>query len=452
MIWLGWNDSDQVLYRNDRERLSTNSWSTEKMEQPLRLPDSTNHVDGFTLEAWHKLLQFAANNPGSIHELLNGSRSSLPATAQLDSRLMRYQLELRERVKRKFAQWDRWLWNREHLEVASDEQTSQMVASNYPANRKIIDIGCGGGADAIALARRGQVKAIDRSEFAVSLTKANAALHSVSMECCINDAARYQPDQDELLHLDPARRTKDHRSIRLDQHSPNREQMLRLVNSSAGGSIKLAPACDDVIDEIDAGLTKQWITCNRSVVQQRWWWGELARPYTRWISSFSISTGWTHLATDANSNDNLGSIVDELDALKSAQFIGDGDPSLRAANVQTTLAAEHGCQLIGDEFGFFVSGQLSKVPLVRWFRVIDVVKSDVKKIRQALRANGMSRVDVKSRGVVHIQPEIQRLANQSGRREGTLFLVRTPAGQFAILGCEVCDDSANNPQNFVTKV
>ncbi len=73
---------------------------------------------------------------------------------------------------------ENWVWTSRYLELASNQLTAEMTASFFPPGIRVVDIGCGGGADATSLVKQREVLAIDRNPLAIQLTQANWQLQS----------------------------------------------------------------------------------------------------------------------------------------------------------------------------------------------------------------------------------------------------------------------------------
>ncbi len=119
---------------------------------------------------------------------------------------------LQAKVQRKFLQPENWVWTSRYLELASNQLTAEMTASFFPPGIRVVDIGCGGGADATSLVKQREVLAIDRNPLAIQLTQANWQLQSSDrgvLNAKVADAENVKIDSEDFVHLDPDRRQED---------------------------------------------------------------------------------------------------------------------------------------------------------------------------------------------------------------------------------------------------
>src|SRR5439155_19733595 len=75
---------------------------------------------------------------------------------------------------------DRLFFDRESAQQATSERVAAWTAARYAGATLIADLGCGAGGDALALAQRAPVVAVDRDAARVAMLRANAALRGVA--------------------------------------------------------------------------------------------------------------------------------------------------------------------------------------------------------------------------------------------------------------------------------
>lgn len=127
----------------------------------------------------------------------------------------------------------------------------------------VLDLGCGVGADAMALQRVGvaDVLAVDLDPVRAAMASHNARVPSVVAD--LNDVADGGAIdfRGGLIHLDPARRTrlagesKARRTFALDELEPGPTTLRRLIDGSAGAAVKLSPGMEvgDVREALGEG-------------------------------------------------------------------------------------------------------------------------------------------------------------------------------------------------------
>ncbi len=80
-------------------------------------------------------------------------------------------------------------------------------------------------------------------------------------------------------------------------------------------------------------------------------------------------------------------------------FIADQDPVVRAAGVADQLAERVQAVCVGDRNGYFLSPHPIQHPMLHWFRILEVLAMDTKKIRAMARGAKACHWELKSRGV-----------------------------------------------------
>ncbi len=394
--------------------------------------------DGIDSESWHCICD------GRI-------RGIPPPSAFSD-----YLADLTARASKKFSEPQKWVWSRKLLEQASDENSAQLMASAYPLDCRVLDLCCGAGADAVALANCRTVTAVDLSDHACLLARTNLALHrsgtdreSTATVLC-QEAEVTQITADDWVHLDPDRRAQAVRRTNAMLLQPTWEICRRIIQSSAGGSVKLAPATRwlDLPDQdrSDMPLGFQFISCGRVVRQQRWWWN-LDRYPTNSITLSMRTTShsnsdWHHLrfpieasplfakSNDRYMDDSIGAYETIVsNSARLGRFVGDADPVVRSACLQPALAHRFRLQLIGSSSGFFTSSAVNEtsLPWIDWFEVVDIMPLDRKKIRAYLREREIGIVEIKTRDT-DIVPETLRRELKLVKSKKSISLLVTKCG------------------------
>ncbi len=80
----------------------------------------------------------------------------------------------------KFEDAERLFCDRDAAEQASQEVVARHLARRFEGYRRIADLGCGMGGDALALAAHAEVLAVDRDPARLAMMSANAAVRGLS--------------------------------------------------------------------------------------------------------------------------------------------------------------------------------------------------------------------------------------------------------------------------------
>jgi hypothetical protein len=108
------------------------------------------------------------------------------------------------------------------------------------------------------------------------------------------------------------------------------------------------------------------------------------------------------------------------------------------------LGAQLGASQIDASIAYLTSDGCVDTPFARAFRVLDVLPSNLGKLRDAMRARRVGRLVLKKRGsAVDVEDYLRRL-HLRGPNEATLILTRAAGRKVALL-VEVVGPSANGP-------
>ncbi len=415
--------------------------------------------DGFTLEQWTELSNLAIERASQSRDWL--------IEGKLSATMLGHQRQQRSRAAKKFSDPERWLWTAKLLEQSSDGKVATMTATAFPNDARVIDLCCGAGADSVALARRGPVTAVDRCEIACALARANLAMHFPSSlvdsppfglvskldrrqyEVICSAAESVEIQTEDWIHVDPDRRSNSGRTTLATFFHPGLDFLVNLIDRSAEGSIKLAPAtkCEYENAGVDSSSTikvdqakigRQFIAWGGSVRQQRWWWNVETYPAgTNTVSILDRDDKWAHwtvLSHDISQCDPWSDIVDEVDEIQG--YVGDTDGCVRAAGLQTLLATNLKAKIIGNPFGYIVKRDKPETssPFVDWFEIQATMSLDRKRLRTYLRERNVGVLEIKVRNI-EMDPEMLRKEMKlKGSESATLLITRCGSKIIAIVG------------------
>ena len=316
------------------------------------------------------------------------------------------QARLRSRARAKFGDFaDRMLFTEAGLEQATRLPVAARHAGRFQQAglRWIADLGCGIGADAMALA-------------AYNLAPwSNARVeHGIAEDTDLSGV--------DGVFLDPARRDGARRLADPADWSPSLTFGFDLARRLPVG-MKLGPGIDR--DLIPADAEAQWISVDREVVEVGLWFGPLARDGVRRAALVIGSHGAAELTAAADSPDvpvgDLGHYLYEPDgAVIRARLIGD-------------LARSLSGRMIAPSIAYVTSDALHPTPFATVFRVVESFPLDVKTLKRELATRGIGTLEIKKRGV-DIDPAAFRTSlNPRGDASATLVLTRVGGARRALL-------------------
>lgn len=339
------------------------------------------------------------------------------------------QAGLRWKARGKLGEFaDRMLFTQAGLEQASRLRVAARHAGRYRSAgiTRIAELGCGIGADTLALAGSGaEVLAVDADEVTAAIAGYNLApFPTVRVE---HATAEQTPlDDVDGVYLDPARRTAGHRDTKRlsdpDDYSPSLSFAFALAERLPTG-IKLGPGLDRALIPSDAEA--QWVSVDGQLVEMGLWFGPLARDTVRRSALLLTADGAHELAGPADAEDPdtrpLGSYLYEPDgAVIRARQIGSLAHQLDAGTIDESIA-----YLSGD--------RAVQTPFAQGFRVLETMPLDRRSIRQELARRRVGTLEIKKRGV-DIDPASFRAGLKlKGPESLSLILTRVAGTRTAIL-------------------
>ncbi len=137
------------------------------------------------------------------------------------------------------------VWTRAALEQASHPLVAAHRAARFADAPTVVDLACGSGADARAIAASGpSVLGVDRDEARVLLCRHNAAVAGLDVTVEVGDALAPPGPHDVPAHADPGRRPGGRRARTLAEHEPPVGDLVASLAGRPGAGIVLSPAVD----------------------------------------------------------------------------------------------------------------------------------------------------------------------------------------------------------------
>ncbi|TPW74716.1 THUMP-like domain-containing protein [Schumannella soli] len=335
------------------------------------------------------------------------------------------QARLRRRARAKFGAFaDRMLFTGAGLEQSTRLAVASLHAGRFAAAGldRVADLGCGIGADALALAGLDlAVLAVERDEPTAALAAYNLApFPRARVECA--DATSVDLSEVDAAWLDPARRSAGRRLDDPGDWEPSLDFCFDLGRRIPVG-IKLGPGVDRGL--LPEGFEAQWISADREVVELVLWSGVLARPGVGRAALVLGAHGAAELVADADSADaetgDLGEWIYEPDgAVIRARLIGD-------------LARRLDGRMLDETIAWITADEAVDTPFAQRFRVVDELPFDEKRLKRELRERGIGTLEIKKRGVDVDPAQLRKRLALSGAASATLVLTRRAGARVALL-------------------
>ncbi|HEV2347340.1 MAG TPA: hypothetical protein VGS97_24815 [Actinocrinis sp.] len=339
------------------------------------------------------------------------------------------QARLRGRAVAKFGDAARTMYfTPEGLEQATRRSVAELRARRYAAAgvRKVADLCCGIGGDALAFAAAGlEVLAVDRDPVTCAVAEANvwAAGFGDRVEVrwadvtkvALTGAARHGCD---AVFLDPARRTERGRVFDPAGYSPPWSFALSLTESVPAAGFKVAPGLPH--DQIPAAAEAEWVSDHGDVKEAGIYFGPLAGTARR----ATVLPG-PHTLTTCGRPDP--------DAKAVRRYLYEPDGAVIRARLLGELAEDLGATTIDPTIAYLSGDRLVSTPFAAAYEITDVVPFNVKRLRALIAGRGIGTLTVKKRGADIDPAALRRQLRPSGPHSAVLIVTRVLGAHTALL-------------------
>lgn len=352
------------------------------------------------------------------------------------------QSRLRTAAVAKFGEFaQHMLFTQDGLEQATRLSVSAVHASRYvqAGVRRVADLGCGIGADAMTLASAG----LDVT--AVELDETTAAVATVNLtpfpETRVVQADVQSLDLDELpggrpeaLWLDPARRETAGASRRIfdpEAFSPPLSFVQALADSGMPVGVKMGPGLPH--EAVPEGCEAQWISHRRDVVEVVLWFGALARPGIRRAALVMGEQGHHELISPEpfpDPDDAPLTVSEDSDdavpPIAAGDVVWEPDGAVIRAGLVQDLGDRLGARLVHPRIAYLTASDVQdpSTPFARAYRVREVLPHTVKVLKSWVKQNRIGTLEIKKRGTDVTPEQLRRQLKPSGPSRATLIVTR----------------------------
>jgi hypothetical protein len=347
------------------------------------------------------------------------------------------QSRLRAKGREKFGDFAAgMLFTADGLEQATRLEIAARHAQRFrrAGMRRVFDLGCGIGADAMAIAGLDlKVTAVDVDEMTAILAGVNLRHWPGALASVGTAETTQMPTGEGARHtgawLDPARRIpgvadalgRTRRVFRLDSISPSWSTVQSIARSLPATGAKMSPSFPHAA--VPAGTEAQWTSFAGEVLECAIWWGPLVRTAGR--SALVIGPkgrSWTVREADAGPSGGVAPVASSLG--KVGAWLYEPDRAvIRAGLTGALTSVVEGIELDAG-VGYVTSDNCADVGYARRFAVIESMPLNVKALRAWLRDRDVGRVTIKKRGVTVDADGLRRQLRLSGSVEMTLVITR----------------------------
>ncbi|WP_104160450.1 class I SAM-dependent methyltransferase [Arthrobacter sp. ZGTC212] len=341
------------------------------------------------------------------------------------------QAKLRMKARTKFGPFaEHMLFTAPGLEQATRLNVAALHAQRYvqAGLDKVADLGCGIGADSLALAT------LDRQVTAVELDEITAAAATINLMPWPNAkvvqgaAEEFDLDGFDGVWLDPARRTTSTsgttRIFDPEAFSPPLSFVESLADRGLPVGVKMGPGIPH--DALPANCEVQWVSVDGDVTEATLWFNALRRDGVRRAALVIGPEGAAELTSpvdyDAGAQD-VG--IGPVDA-----YLYEPDGAVIRAGLVADVARSLGGHLLDPHIAYIGAPELLHTPFARAYKVLEVRPYNVKALKAWVKANGIGVLDIKKRGMSVTPEELRKqLLTGSGKGPNKATLVLTRLGE-----------------------
>ncbi|MDH6578085.1 class I SAM-dependent methyltransferase [Kitasatospora sp. MAP5-34] len=348
------------------------------------------------------------------------------------------QAALRQRARAKFGSADRQhsgedtdadalYFTPNGVEQATRRSVAEWRAERFAALgvRRLADLCCGIGGDAIALARAGiAVLAVDRDPLTCAVAEANAAALGLAelIEVRCADVTDVDVTGFDAVFTDPARRTSRGRVFDPEAYSPPLSWAIGAARRTPFGALKVAPGIPHEL--VPEGAEAEWVSDHGDVKEAGLWFGTKADKATE-----------PHRATLLPGPHTLtGGRLPDPEAGPVGRYLYEPDGAVIRAHLVAEVAEQVGGRLIDPMIAYLTSDLLVPTPYAHAYELTDVLPFNVKKLKALLRERGVGTVVIKKRGIGITPEDLRRQLKPTGPNTVTVIISRVGDGHIMMLG------------------
>ncbi|WP_433341852.1 THUMP-like domain-containing protein [Streptomyces sp. CA-253872] len=334
------------------------------------------------------------------------------------------QARLRDRAVAKFGAEDAArMW----FTPGGVEQATRAPVAAYRARRfgelgarRVADLCCGIGGDALALARAGiAVRAVDRDPLTAAVARANAEAlglaELIEVECA--DVTEVDAGDCDTVFADPARRGGRGRVFDPESYAPPLSWAIGAARRGRLGALKVAPGVPH--EAIPSDAAGEWVSDGGELKEAVLWFG------TGTGTTATLLPGPHHLR---------GTGLPNPPAARVARYLYEPDAAVIRAHLVAEVARDLDATLIDDTLAYLTSDTLTPTPYARPYEITDVLPFGVKRLKSLLRERGVGTLTVKKRGSAMEPEELRRQVKPKGPNAAVVFMTRELGAPVMLVG------------------
>lgn len=352
------------------------------------------------------------------------------------------QARLRQRAVAKFGAEDayRMFFTPHGVEQATRASVAAYRAGRFAALgvRRLADLCCGNGGDAIALARAGiAVLAVDRDPLTCEVARANAAALGLSelIEVRCADVAEVDTAGYDAVFVDPARRGASKGAARSasgrgggratggrifdpEAYSPPLSWAVEAARKAPHAALKIAPGVPH--EAVPEDAEAEWISDGGDVKEAVLWFG--TSPGTRRATLLPGPRSLT------------GTGLPDPAVRPVGRYLYEPDGAAIRAHLVADVAEQVDGGLIDETIAYVTSDELRPTGYASAYEITDVLPFNVKKLRAIVRERGIGVAVIKKRGSAVEPEELRKKLKLEGADSCVIVLTRVAGAPAMLLG------------------
>ncbi|WP_374193019.1 methyltransferase domain-containing protein [Streptomyces sp. AV19] len=335
------------------------------------------------------------------------------------------QARLRQRAVAKFGAEDayRMFFTPHGVEQATRASVAAYRAERFAALgvRRLADLCCGNGGDAIALARAGiSVLAVDRDPLTCEVARANAAALGLSdlIEVRCADVAEVDTDGYDAVFVDPARRGGRGRIFDPEAYSPPLSWAVGAARKAPHAALKIAPGVPH--EAVPEDAEAEWISDGGDVKEAVLWFG--TSPGTRRATLLPGPRSLT------------GAGLPDPAVRPVGRYLYEPDGAVIRAHLVADVAEQVAGGLIDETIAYVTSDELRPTAYAAAYEITDVLPFNVKRLRALVRERGIGVAVIKKRGSAVEPEELRKKLKLEGVNSCVIVLTRVAGAPTMLLG------------------
>jgi hypothetical protein len=329
---------------------------------------------------------------------------------------------LRRRARTKFTLADRMFFVREALEQASSEVVARHRARRFAGLDVVGDFCCGIGGDAIALAERGPIIAVDCDPLRLAMAGHNLAVHGLRERATLieDDVLKIDLPRLDGLFVDPDRRSAGRRQLSIDAYQPRLDELRARLPRDLPLAVKLAPGVSwDELARYDGEV--EFVSLNGELKECVLWLAWTNGPRRR----ATLLPGGDTLSADTPAPAPPPSLP--------GAYLYEPDPAVIRAGLVADLALRLDAAPIDPNIAYLTSDRAIDTPLAQRFAIETAIPFHLRRLQEHLRQHGVGRVTVSRRGSAVEPDELIRKLKLTGSEVRTVVLTRVQGRPYALV-------------------